>query len=638
MWQRFTKSNLSRIRRELEYHSIWRLLFFAFRKPLRLFLRSAYIPQLSQPSRYAHRHTLNILRSLQKTPWIAEDPQHLASRFPEWADRLHAFGAACANHTVSLNEVTTAHIHLPFDWNRDWQTGAMAPTWYSPCINPLRLEGFDYRRVWETARLQWCVLLLLAAHVHHERSWAELARHAMIDFLNQNPIRRGLHWTSAMEVALRLFSWMQADSLLGMKWPDLRDELFCSGISLHASELSRTLTNKLAVPNNHAIIEAAALATVGLLYPALPDSHNWLTNGSQILVEQLKRQTHDDGINKEMSFGYQRFTTEAVLLWHFVTSRLGKPSRVEDWLAKNLQALAAFRPSNGLWPMISDSDGGRVFRWDPGADYWNFDPILYASAVGLNRQLSPEWEQSPEGVLLAGFPANDTVSQNEPWISGSSGLRCHRIGCAYLIVRGGHLGLGGEHWAGHAHSDLGSLHLWLDATPVIEDSGTFAYCGVDADGWLPFRRSEAHAVVQVGDEEQFIPESLFQNRFQWKCHWVMIQDDQGCIQVSSPDNKICWQRHFTIKSQQLVVVDTILESPIEGAQAYLPFGIGWEPRKENDDWLLFSCNSKYKVRLSSAAPGSFDRFPIHPTFGITKPRFRWTTRFHKTNTWSLAWS
>src|SRR5262249_40116579 len=39
----------------------------------------------------------------------------------------------------------------------------------------------------------------------------------------------------------------------------------------------------------------------------------------------------------------------------------------------------------------------------------------------------------------------------------SSGLRTHRVAGAFLIVRGGALGLGGEGHAGHAHADLGSL-------------------------------------------------------------------------------------------------------------------------------------------------------------------------------------
>ena len=624
--------------RKLHYHSIWEILYFALRLPVRRVLKHFYVPTMARPSRFARRWTRTVFQTRPKGFWATADLREIAARYPDWADRLWEFGTACSQDHVQLNESIIVPFRLPFQWQKDWETEVLSPPTYSPCMNPMEQKGLDYRRLWEAARLQWCVQLLLAADVHKERRWAILAHHAMVDFLNDNPVRRGIHWTSAMEVALRLFSWMQADTLLLATWPDLRDESFGVGIPLHAAELSRTLTTNLPTPNNHLIIETAALASVGLLYSKLPRAQQWMNTGSRILVEQLQKQTHDDGINKEMSLGYQRFTTEAVLLWHFVASRHGISSHVENWLDKNLQALTALRPPNGLWPMISDSDGGRVFRWDPGAGYWNFDGLLYASALALNRQPKPEWEPSSEGLLLAGTPTNAAVQKDVTWTHGSSGMRVHREGCAYLIVRGGRLGLGGEHFAGHAHSDLGSLHLWIDGIPFIADTGTFAYHEPDKDGWLSFRRSQAHAIVQVGDLEQFIPETLFQNSSQWYSEWIPSTDQKECIRVSSPDRQIVWQRNYTLTPDELHVVDTVVQSPIDEARGFLPFGLGWEPQRvDKNTWVFSHPDTKRQIQFISEMPGEIDQCPIHPFFGMEQSRFRLTVPFQTFISWKLTW-
>jgi hypothetical protein len=458
----------------------------------------------------------------------------------------------------------------------------------------------------------------------------------MVDFLRGNPVRQGVHWMSAMETALRLFSWMQSDRLLADYWPDLRSEPFCFGIPLHAAELARTLTTDLPVPNNHLLVEAAALDVVGQLYANLPGSDRWRRRGREILLEQLDRQTHDDGINREASPAYQRFVTEAVLLWWRVGRSTLAARGVAAWLLKNLRALVALRPPNDRWPMLADSDGGKVLRWDLSRPFWDFSAVVHASATVLRRPPSREWVETPEGCLLAGPEDAVARSRDCGWATGSSGIRVHRLGAAHLIVRGGELGLGGEGYSGHAHCDLGSLHLWLQRTPLLEDTGTLSYNGTDSGGWFAYRRSDAHCVVRVGREEQFTPVHPFNNVRLWRCEWLDFGEAEGHLRMSSPDGQIAWERRYVLRPDGLQVIDTCNSD--EWASSFLPLGRGWQASEEGAVWRLRHRDVSIPVRLQCDVPGELDEVPIHPEYGTSQSRSRWRASFRKTLTWSLTWN
>jgi|GEM_PF-3289197 len=601
-----------------------------------------YRPGLSQPVRDARRYcsSINGRDSALAAAFFRTDPRKVAKRFPEWMESLKKTGEDCDAGRVSIGEAIRLSYSPSFDWSQDPNSGFSFPMTYSRRFKlPQRSDRGDYRLIWEIARLQWCVTWLLAAYLHDRNDWARSARNVFEHFMRSNPLRRGIHWFSAMEVALRLYSWMQADALLSWFAPELRSRDFRVGLIAHASELSRTVTTHWEVPNNHLIIEAAALAVFGALYPDLPQAPEYRQRGREILRDQVLKQTFDDGVNREMSPAYQRFVTESVLIWHFAAVQAGCESGVDDWLNINLDALAALRAPGGLWPMISDSDGGRVIRWEPSRRFGDFDACLYASALALGRAPSSKWEVCAEGVLLAGesreFTNDDRANR---WKSRSSGIKVHRNEAAFLVVRGGELGLGGEDYCGHAHSDLGSLHLWLDTEPLLQDSGTERYHGFDENWWLACRRCEAHNVVSVDDREQMTPYGAFGNRELWRCDWTDSEKNGGTLMMSSPCGQRRWKRRYALSDQRLEVNDVILGSTRGRSRIFIPFGVGWKPRKhDNSKIVLNHPRCQREVVFRTKAKGRFETCFYHPDYSARVERVRWTGEITNNISWELSW-
>jgi len=65
----------------------------------------------------------------------------------------------------------------------------------------------DPKQCWEPARFQFAAPLAQAYWLTSEERWAESYLFLVDSFLDENPFAPGIHWLSAMEVALRAFSW-----------------------------------------------------------------------------------------------------------------------------------------------------------------------------------------------------------------------------------------------------------------------------------------------------------------------------------------------------------------------------------------------------------------------------------------------
>jgi uncharacterized heparinase superfamily protein len=163
-----------------------------------------------------------------------------------------------------------------------------------------------------------------------------------------------------------------------------------------------------------------------------------------------------------------------------------------------LEVSHAVRHPDGRSPVLGDQDSGRILPagFSRPATHDNLLD-LGASCLGLPRwrdELPHEEVAWTLGVAsweaLAQWPVRaDPV--NTAFTHG--GLYVLDGGGAHLVARWGGVGQNGN--GGHAHNDLSSYELSY-GTPVIVDSGTYAYTG-DVAARNAFRSAAAHNVLVV---------------------------------------------------------------------------------------------------------------------------------------------
>ncbi len=106
----------------------------------------------------------------------------------------------------------------PVQWSRCPLTGIDAPRTFGK-----HLDYRDDRRVgnvkflWELGRHQHLVPLAAAYAVSGRRDYAEAAVAQIEGWIADNPYGLGIHWCSALEVALRLISWALVHGLIASR-------------------------------------------------------------------------------------------------------------------------------------------------------------------------------------------------------------------------------------------------------------------------------------------------------------------------------------------------------------------------------------------------------------------------------------
>jgi hypothetical protein len=210
-------------------------------------------------------------------------------------------------------------LHSPNRWHRSPDTGKTWPLLYSHAI-PLDAAG-DVKLVWELNRHQFLPTLA-------EKD-PDLTRRILRDWIAQNPYEFGINWNSALEVGLRLISWLETFE----KVPSMREE-FSDSLAQHHRFIRHHLSSDWIPRGNHLVGEAAALS----LSEGKP--HPWL-------VQAATEQFFESGVHREQSVAYHRFVTHL-----FALGGLPQP--------KALAYLAAIRQPDGSLPMVGDNDDGRA--------------------------------------------------------------------------------------------------------------------------------------------------------------------------------------------------------------------------------------------------------------------------------------
>jgi Heparinase II/III-like protein/Heparinase II/III N-terminus len=372
-------------------------------------------------------------------------------------------------------------------------------------------ETGNIKQVWEMSRHHHLTVLAAAWWLTQDERYADAAATQLRSWWAANPFLTGVHWTSGIEVGIRLISWTWIRRLLA-EWPKVGD-LFehnddaVRQIAWH-QEFLAAFPSRGSSANNHVVAEAAGRLVAACAFPWYARTDRWRRNAAALLERALAANTFDDGLNRELATDYHRFVFELGLLAAVEADANGYPLSEATWeqLGRMLDAGAAILDAAGRPPRQGDGDEGRAFVVD-GLDREPWATILGSGAALL---CAPDWSPS----FAASVEAHLVGALGRPHQLPRPPVRPRRFADAGLVLLRSHPQDGPEIWcrcdggphgflsiAAHAHADALSLEVRHDGVDILADPGTYCYHGEPA--WREWLRSTAaHNTVEIAGVSQ----------------------------------------------------------------------------------------------------------------------------------------
>lgn len=408
---------------------------------------------------------------------------------------------------------TASWHHQPFT-EKSWPLEFYAAT--------LKQRVGDLKYVWEAARFQEHAIKAQQASLSGDPALLTSVHNDILNWIEANPYLMGIHWTSALEVAMRAMSWLWILSL-GSHTHDNQGVLDPAGLERitasladHAEYLSHH-PSRYSSPYNHLIGELTALLMLSLFLEH-PHSLAWREQASGLLEATISEQFHQEGLTVEQAMGYHfyslGFLLQALHTANIFDLELPNSRRQAE---AGLQLAEHMRLPNGLWPTFGDIDSARSIP-TPYDEYWNFSSLLHFGQQCLGLPNLPQSQLPLDSYWLLGVNGVIAGSTDERTPASSShetrGRTCeprrlHLEDAGYVIARNHedwlHFDVGptahGLHAdetpsTAHGHADQLQVLLGMAGQPLTIDPGIPTY--YEPKEWIAyFRSAAAHNTLSV---------------------------------------------------------------------------------------------------------------------------------------------
>ncbi|WP_214401529.1 alginate lyase family protein [Pseudonocardia lacus] len=403
------------------------------------------------------------------------------------------------------------------DWHRDPRTGRRAPGGAYAFDIPYRDESTigDVKQLWEPSRHQHLTVLAAAYALTGDDRYAHRVADHLKSWWAENPPLRGVHWTSGIELGIRLISWAWVRRLLA-GWPKAPGVFEDAPEALHQlrrhQEWLRAFPSRGSSANNHAVAEAAGALVAATAFPWFPESARWARDAAARLDRHLRANTFPSGLNRELASEYHGLVLELGLVAAADATAAGVELPTTTWrvLQRMTDALAAVVDTDLRPPRQGDGDDGYGLVLDgAGRHRW-------ASLLTAGEQVFGRLDWWPDGT------APDVAATLVPALVGPRALGerrpvrrpAHFADAGLTVLRVPRDAAGGEVWcradagphgflsiAAHAHADALSIEVRHDGVDVLADPGTYCYHGEPA--WRSyFRSTRGHNTVELDGTDQ----------------------------------------------------------------------------------------------------------------------------------------
>lgn len=493
--------------------------------------------------------------------------------------------------------------YVPIEWHSDLNSNAQfrwdSSLFYTK-IKVAPVDGADIKVPRELSRFQHIGLLF-----HHDKKFGaqEFILEAL-DWINSNPVRKGVNWASTMDVSLRAINWIWGLSLFRDSiniYPEALNTMINS-IYVHGQHIEQNLDYTLENTGNHYLSDIAGLIYIGAAFPQFPESDRWLLFGIQELESEMNREVYPDGGSHEGSTSYHRLVTElfiscasiiervsqkrlerlydVVPTSHKVSPKLNDPNKILGAIIENntilpkcfytrLYRMVNFTrmltKPNGLIAQFGDNDSARVTKLARNSRIDSRDHRHIISSAGIlfnDIEMQKEgWSAIEEARLISG---NIVRLKNLSYVAQSknqcthifpdSGIAILKTVDAWISVTCGPNGLNGL--GGHNHNDKLSFELNVYGRDFIVDGGCPSYTG-DIELRQRYRSTFAHNTIAIeGKEQDPLPEGidgLF--KLPQKCKTDLRSITDHILEGSHDGYGVEHRRRFIMKNNSLEIID-----------------------------------------------------------------------------------
>ncbi|MFJ8083066.1 alginate lyase family protein [Streptomyces sp. NPDC096205] len=455
------------------------------------------------------------------------------------------------------------------DWWYDPKTGRRAPAGYAFDV-PYRDEDAvgDIKQIWELSRHQYLTVLAAAYAVTGDERYAERVAGHLRSWWTANPPLRGVHWTSGIELGIRLLSWVWVRRLLD-GWPGAAGLFEGNPVARnqiwHHQRWLAAFPSRGSSANNHVVAEAAGQLAAACAFGWFPSSARWRADALRSLERHLRGNTFPSGLNRELASEYHGLVLELGLAAVAEADAAGAPvpASVRLVLLRMTDALAAVVDSRLRPPRQGDADDGHGLVVDgAGTDRWG---SLLATGDAVFGRLA-WWPQVPgtdvRTPLLAAL-----IKPTELSVARPASRPAHFADAGMTILRGpGEIWCrcdGGPHGflsiAAHAHADALSVEVRHDGVDVLADPGTYCYHGQPE--WRQYFRSTlGHNTLRLDGSDQSVSGGPFLWTRQARSR-VLVADEgaaRWCAEHDGYRPSVHRRRvELATGSQELRVVDEV---------------------------------------------------------------------------------
>lgn len=360
-------------------------------------------------------------------------------------------------------------------WHRDAACGVIIePDELSHKLDHRHLpDPADVRTIWEINRWSEMTRVMMHAWLNQDYDAARTAQIWLEDWVERNPVGRGINWTSPLEAALRLMNFAWFDTLVhacGQEHLTSRQRVLAERIvPVHALWVHRYRSFGSSA-NNHLLGELVGLLHAVKRWPALEANVGTADSLWKDIAACVVEQFAPDGGNREQALHYHLFAWE--MAWH----------------ARQLMGITSAAPVNDRLRRAAEFFVRMVHPLEPW-DYGDSDDAQVLPIVLDRGDAMAEWQS-----WIAGHDHGDVVSywmgdsplrtipgQSDPvtegwWLAPETGMAVCEMDDWVLRLDASPTGYGKI--AAHGHCDALHLSIWDSAQALVIDPGTFGYYGM----------------------------------------------------------------------------------------------------------------------------------------------------------------
>lgn len=454
-------------------------------------------------------------------------------------------------------------------WNAGFQTENNWPT--NQCsydISIIQREDIgDIRTNWELNRHYQFASMAKSFYIIGDTGILKELKALFYDWNEKNHFLHGVEWTSAMEMAIRVNSWIYTYCFLkkGFEKYNLKKDKILEEISHGIIIMTDYIVKhraKHSSANNHLIVEMYAVGIAGIFF----DYKSWQNLALNVLTDELTKQNYSDGVNKEMSLHYQSFVMEAygLLVLEMQHNNIKVPHIWLEYLSHMSEFLCDCCGEFGETVVFGDNDEGKILDLSGESfDYYRYILDLMGCIL-LNRYSGMQSIHENIYWVVKQDILDSVVDKTTCYYS--SGIKCYKEG-GYTLWRSqdhkiligiDHADLGFGSLAAHGHADALSFQMFIEGMPVFVDPGTYNY-HVPKQVRDDFRATKNHNTICVDGQNQaeILGPFLWGKKYVHKDIKLEKKNDEIEIQMQIRYNNIIHKRIVNFYEADTIRIDIL---------------------------------------------------------------------------------